>query len=201
MKRSDIKHLAILEAAQAEFLTQGYEGASTDGICQRAGVSKRTLYRHFNNKQGLFKAVLARLHQLTRYKIHTTYDVSLPLKPQLIGLLASEVKIHDETYSLPTLRMIVVELLRQPEMTRQLLDEVYAQESSFSHWLELAAAAGAVDRERIPLMTRMLKGMFSGMIIWPSLLAGQESASQHLDPTVLAEIAELFCQTYGIQSA
>lgn len=198
MKRSDIKHLAILEAAQAEFLTQGFEGASTDGICQRAGVSKRTLYRHFGNKQGLFKAVLTQLHQLTHNQNILSYKADQALRPQLITLLKSEIAIHDQTYSLPVLRMIVVELLRQPEMARQLLDEVYAQESSFSHWLEQAARAGAIDPARLPLMTSMLKGLFSGLVIWPSLLAGEESVGTHLRPQLLDEIAEVFCQAYGV---
>ncbi|MGB7414722.1 MAG: TetR/AcrR family transcriptional regulator [Thermosynechococcaceae cyanobacterium] len=44
----------ILKGAQDAFLELGYEGASTDEIVRRAGVSKGTLYNYFPDKQTLF---------------------------------------------------------------------------------------------------------------------------------------------------
>lgn len=43
----------LLEAAIAEFLEKGYEGASVDAIARRAGVSKGGFYHHFPNKEAL----------------------------------------------------------------------------------------------------------------------------------------------------
>ncbi|HLZ64956.1 MAG TPA: TetR/AcrR family transcriptional regulator [Aliidongia sp.] len=49
----------ILAAARHLFLEQGYDGTSMDGVAKRAGVSKATLYVHFENKQRLFAEVVA----------------------------------------------------------------------------------------------------------------------------------------------
>lgn len=52
------KREAILAAAQALFLAQGYEGSSMDAIANAAGVSKLTLYSHFQDKETLFGAAV-----------------------------------------------------------------------------------------------------------------------------------------------
>jgi TetR/AcrR family transcriptional repressor of mexJK operon len=56
--RSIEKRRAMLEAARELFVTQGYELASVDAIAAEAGVSKRTVYDHFGDKETVFAAVL-----------------------------------------------------------------------------------------------------------------------------------------------
>ena len=48
----------ILKAALAAFLEDGYAGSSVNRIAENAGVSIKTLYRHFDNKDDLFVAVI-----------------------------------------------------------------------------------------------------------------------------------------------
>jgi TetR/AcrR family transcriptional regulator len=49
---------AILKAALAEFANQGIAGARTDAIAESAGVNKALLYYYFEDKEGLYRAVL-----------------------------------------------------------------------------------------------------------------------------------------------
>lgn len=53
---------AILEAATAEFVAKGLDGASVNEIAARAGANKRMLYHYFGNKEGLYVAVLERTY-------------------------------------------------------------------------------------------------------------------------------------------
>ncbi len=48
----------IVEAAKQAFLTGGYAETSMDSIAKGAGVSIKTVYRHFENKDDLFSAVM-----------------------------------------------------------------------------------------------------------------------------------------------
>jgi AcrR family transcriptional regulator len=41
-----------------EFLTHGYQRTSVDGIGKAAGVSKQTIYRHFNDKAEILRAIV-----------------------------------------------------------------------------------------------------------------------------------------------
>lgn len=49
---------AIMTAAAATFLAEGYEGASVETIAARAGVPKSTLYKRYPEKKELLRAVL-----------------------------------------------------------------------------------------------------------------------------------------------
>ena len=49
---------AILAAATAEFTAKGLGGARVDEIARRAGVNKRMIYHYFDDKEGLYLAVL-----------------------------------------------------------------------------------------------------------------------------------------------
>jgi TetR/AcrR family transcriptional regulator of autoinduction and epiphytic fitness len=49
MAISDDKRGQILDAAVAEFQERGFAGASMDRIAERANVSKRTVYNHFDS--------------------------------------------------------------------------------------------------------------------------------------------------------
>jgi TetR/AcrR family transcriptional repressor of mexJK operon len=52
------KRIAIVTAARRAFLDNGYAQTSMDGIAGMAEVSVKTIYRHFENKDELFSAVM-----------------------------------------------------------------------------------------------------------------------------------------------
>ena len=58
------KRAAILAAAKQLFPDLGFEGTSMDAVAAAAGVSKLTVYSHFNDKESLFvEAVRARCEE------------------------------------------------------------------------------------------------------------------------------------------
>jgi TetR/AcrR family transcriptional repressor of mexJK operon len=58
------KDSAIVLAAREHFLRDGFAGASMDGIAKSAGVSVKTIYAHFTNKEELFSKVMIAVCQL-----------------------------------------------------------------------------------------------------------------------------------------
>lgn len=52
------KDRAIVLAAREHFLREGFAGASMDGIAKSAGVSVKTIYSHFVDKEELFSKVM-----------------------------------------------------------------------------------------------------------------------------------------------
>ena len=52
------KREAILDAAKALFIAQGFAGTSMDAVATEAGVSKLTVYSHFSDKATLFAAAV-----------------------------------------------------------------------------------------------------------------------------------------------
>ncbi len=60
---SSEKAEAILDGAMQEFLAHGYAATSMDKVAAAAGVSKATVYSHFQDKEGLFTALIQQLAQ------------------------------------------------------------------------------------------------------------------------------------------
>lgn len=52
------KRQAILDAAKRLFVSLGYANTSMDAVATEAGVSKLTVYSHFNDKETLFSAAV-----------------------------------------------------------------------------------------------------------------------------------------------
>jgi TetR/AcrR family transcriptional repressor of nem operon len=49
---------ALVEAAEAEFFVNGFDGPSLDAICARAGYTRGAFYVHFRNRDELIAAVM-----------------------------------------------------------------------------------------------------------------------------------------------
>jgi TetR/AcrR family transcriptional repressor of mexJK operon len=78
-RRSEAKRAAILDAAEARFLTDGYERASMDVIAAEAGVSKRTMYDHFGEKSKVFLHVMERVHASLVDAVDSAISEELPV--------------------------------------------------------------------------------------------------------------------------
>jgi AcrR family transcriptional regulator len=55
----------ILQAAYEEFAARGLDGASTEAIARRAGISQPYVFRLYGTKKELFKAVVSRCFRQT----------------------------------------------------------------------------------------------------------------------------------------
>jgi len=58
LPRSAETRKRIMQAAIARFSALGYNAASVDDVCAKAGVSKGAFYYHFESKQALFLGLL-----------------------------------------------------------------------------------------------------------------------------------------------
>ena len=63
------KRVQILTGAATVFAADGYEGASMARIAAVAGVSKGTLYNHFDSKAALFTAYVGEKCQQTLARV------------------------------------------------------------------------------------------------------------------------------------
>src|SRR5262245_62556636 len=50
---------AVIDAARSLFMEQGYAGTTMDDIARRAGLTKRTLYNNYADKEALFRLIVS----------------------------------------------------------------------------------------------------------------------------------------------
>ncbi|MEM7553973.1 MAG: TetR/AcrR family transcriptional regulator [Cyanobacteria bacterium P01_A01_bin.84] len=79
---SSEKAQQILKGAMQVFLARGYAGASMDKVAIAAGVSKATVYSYFQDKEGLFTALV---QKLTRERFQSVFgDEPLQGEPKIV---------------------------------------------------------------------------------------------------------------------
>ncbi len=113
------KATQILNGALQEFLAHGYAGTSMDRVAATAGVSKPTVYNHFQDKEGLFRALVQKIAR-ERFQLKFTPESfsgppeeSLPyLLDLMIEAIADDEEYHD------FVRLVIGESGRFPELAR-----------------------------------------------------------------------------------
>ena len=60
-RRDPVRREAILHAAAEVFAHAGYAATSVEDIATAAGITKLIVYRHFDSKENLYRAVLERV--------------------------------------------------------------------------------------------------------------------------------------------
>jgi TetR/AcrR family transcriptional repressor of mexJK operon len=120
-KRSPRKRRAILDAAATAFLQKGYSGTNMDEIAALAGVSKRTVYQHFADKEALFREIVLAttdeidgLVQLVSVGLGNSEDVDAELRKLARRLLAALM----EPDLLRLRRLVVANADRFPDLGR-----------------------------------------------------------------------------------
>ena len=76
-KMASKKSKSVLQAARSTFLELGYDRTSMDTIAQGAGVSKATVYAHFESKEALFSRLIEEEFALSGDD--RLWDSSLPI--------------------------------------------------------------------------------------------------------------------------
>ncbi len=119
--RSDRKHRAILDAALAVFLRNGYPGTTVDEIAAAARVSKPTIYKHFGDKRRLFLEIVAGTVDEAGEAVQTavsdladTRDVEADLRELARRQLALVLRPH----VIQLRRLVIGEMSRFPELGR-----------------------------------------------------------------------------------
>ncbi len=109
----------ILQGAMQEFLAHGFAATSMDRVAATAGVSKATVYSHFTDKEGLFKALIERL---ARQKFHSLFG-SEPLEGEpsevlrQVGSKALQ-KMSQDREHCALMRLVIGESARFPELAK-----------------------------------------------------------------------------------
>jgi AcrR family transcriptional regulator len=117
----------ILDAATELFLADGYGDTSVETVALRAGISKRTFYHRFADKQALFAAVVHRIIERLRppaeIGLFEGDDVEQVLR--LAARLMLHAAVTPEVLALH--RLILAEAARFPELAAALATEGAAE--------------------------------------------------------------------------
>lgn len=143
--RGELRHAALLEAAQAVFLEQGYEGASIEEIVRRVGGSKASLYSYFGSKENLFWEVLNQLSDrfMTELAVPTQADEDIEGTLAAIGRRFLTIFLDPQRCRL--FRTMIAESARFPDLSRAFFERGMRARRAVANYLQLQHEAGRID--------------------------------------------------------
>ena len=193
------KHDAIAAAALVLFARDGYERTSVDAIAAEAGVSKRTVYSHYGDKENLFLLVLRETYDTMRDRVRDIVDRNL-----------SDVDDVREALT-ACIREIVRTITRAPEratLVRLVISEAPHFPAILDLWrgrgivaliaepLALLAAAGRLDADDPALAAEHLSALTFGQINNKSMMGTVQLTDSEADRIITSGIA-VFMRAYG----
>ncbi|ASU23425.1 TetR family transcriptional regulator [Vibrio qinghaiensis] len=197
MKLSEQKHLALIEAAQKEFIEHGFHLANMDRVCEQASVSKRTLYKHFTNKEMLLSVAVKSLVEVSPPVLNFTYCPEKTISEQLSYYLNQRVALIYQQISLATVRMIVAEFIQKPHLTTQYLSLVEGPDTALKNWLEVAMDEGQIVTADSGNLVKVIMNLFNGYFLWPQLIANIEQPDDETQEQLINEIIKIFTCSYS----
>jgi TetR/AcrR family transcriptional regulator of autoinduction and epiphytic fitness len=195
MSVSDQKKKQIVEAAIAEFQEKGFAGASMDRISERAQVSKRTVYNHFESKETLFKAINQCLADQVNSALEVPYDRDKPIRDALIELGWAEGELMVSPCFMNLARMVMSETIRDPELAAD-MNARMTKLSIFAEFMERATSDGRLSVQDPAVAAEQFLGLIKSRSFFPNIYANRVAERDEMDK-IIYESVDLFLAQYA----
>lgn len=188
----------IYAAAKQIFMESGYEAASMDAVAARAGVSKATIYVHFEGKQALFEAIIRR-HTETLFNRIQLPEKFADLRQALTALARSFVEMILIPDALAMYRVVAAEAARQPEIGEAFYaaGPAYCRQKVGEYFLTLARRGlMRLDESEAPMLANLFLSMLAGDC-HTSAMFGRDQDKTCLEKQIQTAV-DLIASRYGV---
>ncbi|AUM28104.1 TetR/AcrR family transcriptional regulator [Acinetobacter pittii] len=158
------KRARILQAAKAIFLKSGYHGTSMNQIAQEAGVTKLTVYNHFQDKVNLFICAITETCEETLCTKQFDLDTSADFYQTLFIVCSRALQI---IYSPEALKLdhVLLELAaEQNPLALQFFEASHTRmENQLAEFFQKAAQLGFIQADDPIYQTELLLTLLLGV--------------------------------------
>ena len=197
MSRSEQKRAAILEGAQEAFKLYGINDATMDTIAKIAGVSKRTVYNHFESKEVLVTYVIGEIWSKCVVDYQAEYCASTDLKSQLLKLVINEIEFSQNEELLELTRVGVSHTLFSQDSFAEEVNQYLMQETALMRWLKPAHQDNRLTATDIERAQSHLIALIKGQAFWPQLIRFEKTLTTEQTQALAEEIVEIFLSYYA----
>ena len=134
----DARRAQILRAAAATFAIEGYAATSVDEVAKAAGITKLIVYRHFESKADLYRAILEETSERLVVEWVANTDGGHEQGAAISTLLAVARELPDG------FRLLFVHAIREADFEEFALDFRALQIAAADHLLERLLPEGPV---------------------------------------------------------
>ncbi|QSB18815.1 TetR/AcrR family transcriptional regulator [Pseudomonas sp. 15A4] len=198
LRLTDRKREAIVQAAIAEFLDNGFEVTSMDRIAARAEVSKRTVYNHFPSKEELFSEMLHRLWSSAATQTDAVYKPGVPLRDQLRELLDAKMKTLGDSNFIDLARVAIGATIHSPDRAQVWVSRLNQREETFTVWVRGAQQDGRLKAVEPVSAASQIHALLKAFAFWPQVTLNEPLLAPDKQREVVESALDLFLCWYEI---
>ncbi len=196
--QSGDKRAQILDGAVQTFQECGFAGTSMDRVAAVAGVSKRTVYNHFESKEVLFRAILDLMVEKVRSTLSFAYDPDRPIAEQLHELGWTEGNLFVDPDFMRMARMVIGETMRDPILAEE-MNKRMEYKLVFNAFMEAANADGALNAPDPALAAETFIGLLKTRGFWPVVFSGQAVGKDVMEE-IVQDAVKIFLNSYAAKN-
>ncbi|EXR42888.1 TetR/AcrR family transcriptional regulator [Acinetobacter sp. 1294243] len=191
------KRARILQAAKAIFLKSGYHGTSMNQIAQEAGVTKLTVYNHFQDKVNLFICAITETCEETLCTKQFDLDTSADFYQTLFIVCSRALQI---IYSPEALKLdhVLLELAaEQNPLALQFFEASHTRmENQLAEFFKKAAQLGFIQADDPIYQTELLLTLLLGVRHHKVLLGITAAPNAQELEQIIRDAIDLFLLKY-----
>jgi TetR/AcrR family transcriptional regulator of autoinduction and epiphytic fitness len=167
-----------------------------DRVADRANVSKRTIYNHFESKEALFQAITEELVDRIERVTEVPYDPTRSLKAQLEEIGHRKIDLMTCPGFLSLAKVTISELLRNPNLASDTYCRIHREEAGLVRWIRAAAEDGRLEISAPIEAAEQFSALLSAFAFWP-LLFGRPAPAKAKLAKIVSSAADMFLAHYG----
>jgi AcrR family transcriptional regulator len=184
-----VRHL--LAVARAAFVARGLDAVSIDAIARAGGVSKETIYRHFADKEALFRAALEAAGEEFTARAEAVHRAAADPRIELAELARAILDSAQDQGMFSALWVAASVAQRMPDLATSLQEGQWRRMEPVRHALEDYARRQGVTR---PVPLDMALDFGSLAVEGPAVLMGFPSPPPADRQLISERVARLFSQ-------
>ena len=196
MKLSERKRQDILSAAIAEFQDQGFVAARISRIGERAKVSSRTLYRHFDSKEALFDAIVEIVFSECAARTRKDLEPSQPLRDQLIAAVNAHIDSITSEHFIGLSRIVMAEFIRNSELAKRAFKQIAILDNAVQHLIAQAMEEGLLREQDPDYAAQQLIAMLKSFYYFPMLILRESQTFSKSREEVVSDCVTMFLAHY-----
>ena len=192
------KRAAILQASTRLFLKLGYDGTSMDAIAAEAGVSKLTVYSHFNDKESLFSAAIEAhcTHQLPPL----CFDLAIetPIAQALFVVARRFQSMLDGAEAIDLHRLMVGMAAQNPALTLLFFNAGPKRAiTEMSRLLQQAHDQHKLEIDDVAMAAEFFLSSFSGCSHFRRILGIDTESDESANEVFARDVVKRFIRSYS----
>lgn len=192
------KRKDIINAAMDAFLEHGYRKTSMNNIALLAQVSKRTLYKYFNNKEEIYLTIINEILDIIDQKdkdleLYTDLPFIEQLRRHTHSIIDEILK--PETQKLA--RILISEQLKDEPIYKEDVNKLFETRAKIIKWIETQQKLNHISKEfNASDIKKHLDSLIDGFILFPLIFKEVDSFSKKEIMRIKNLIVNIFVNSY-----